>query len=141
MSTKNRFIMEIMSVAACQATKVDGLDTFDHTVAELMVGNRPNPILARGNYKTGEVTVTHAESLGQAGAELYEVLRSYAKGEKVQPFDARVMLMSEDGATPIKSYECLGCVPTKFKSEGFDAGSNDFAMFSFSFRPDDVIVL
>jgi hypothetical protein len=141
MSTKNRFLVEIMGVTACQATKVDGLEAMKHTPAKLMVGNRPNPILARGNYEVGEVTVNHAESLGLAGAELYEKLRAYAKGEAVQPFDARVMLMSEDGATPIKSYECLGCVPTSFKNDGMDAGSNDHAMFTFAFLPDDVIVL
>ena len=141
MSTKNRFIVEIMGVTQCQATDVTGLDTLEHTPAELMVGNRERAILSRGNSKTSEVSVKHAESLGQTSSELYEKLRAYSKGENVEPFDARVLLMSEDGATPIKSYECLGCVPTKFKSEGLDATSNDFAMFTFSFRPDDVIVL
>src|SRR5262245_56400542 len=131
--SKNRFVIEVQGVTACTASKVSGLDAVEHTPSELMVGNRGNPILGPGNQKHGEVTVTHAEGLGQAGAELFELIRAYVKREKVEPFDARVMLMSQDGATPIKSYECLGCVPTKFKGDDLDATSSDEAMFSFSF--------
>lgn len=144
MSTKNRFVVEILGVAKCLATKVDGLESIKHTVAKLKVGNRPNDILARGTYEVGEVTVNHAEAIGNdigAGAELFEMLRSYAKGERVEPFDARVMVMSEDGATPVKSYEFFGCVPTSFKNDGMDAGSNDHAMFTFAFQPEDALVV
>jgi hypothetical protein len=86
-------------------------------------------------------TVNHAESVGLAGAELFEKLRAYVFGEVVEKFGARVMVMSEDGATPIKSYEFLNCVPTSFKNDGMDAGSNDHAMFTFAFLPEDVLVL
>jgi phage tail-like protein len=144
MSTKNRFVVEILGVAKCLATKVDGLESIKHTPAKLMVGNRPNAIVKRGNYEVGEVTVSHAEVIegdAGAGAELFEKTRAYVKGEDVEPFDARVLLMSEDGATPVKSYELFGCVPTSFQNEGLDAGSNDFAMFSFKFQPEDSLVL
>jgi phage tail-like protein len=144
MSTKNRFVVEILGVAKCQATKVDGLESIKHTPAKLPVGNRPNVILGRGNYEVGEVTVNHAEIIGgdsSTGSQLFELLRAYVKGENVQPFDARVMLMSQDGATPVKSYEFFGCVPTSFKGDGMDAGSNDFAMFTFGFQPEDAVIL
>jgi len=137
MSTKNRFVVEIDGVAACQATKVDGLDMLKHTPSKLMVGNRPNPIHNRGNYEVGEVTINHAESLGQTGAELYEWLLQFSKGESVERRNVRVMQMSEDGSTPIASYELVECVPTSFKNDGLDAASTDHGMFTFAVQPDD----
>jgi phage tail-like protein len=144
MSTKNRFVVEILGVAKCLATKVDGLESIKHAPAKLKVGNRPNDILSRGTYEVGEVSVNHAEVIqgdSGAGAQLFELLRSYAKGENVQTFDARVLLMSEDGATPVKSYEFFSCVPTSYQNDGMDAGSNDHAMFTFKFQPEDALVL
>lgn len=144
MPSKNSFIVEILGITKCQASKVDGLESIKHTPSKLMIGTRRNPILGPGNYEVGEVSVSHAEIVGvdgSAGAELFELLRAYAKGENVQPFDARVMVMSDDGATPLKSYEFFGCVPTSFQGDGMDASSNDPAMFSFKFQPEDAIIL
>jgi len=45
--------------------------------------------------------------------------------------------MSEDGSTPIASYELVECVPTSFKNDGLDAASTDHGMFTFAVQPDD----
>jgi phage tail-like protein len=106
-----------------------------------MQGNKPNAQYDRGNYEVGAVTVTHAEADVQTGIEVYNWHRSYVKGEDVTKRGARVIQMDAAGTTPIKTYELQNCVPTDFKSDGFDANSTDPAFFNFGFQPEDVEVL
>jgi phage tail-like protein len=141
MSSKNRFLVEIDGIAQISATKVDGLEAIKHTPSKLMVGNRGNAILGRGNHEFGEVTVNVAEAYQQTALEVFEWHRSYAKGENVEPRGARVIQMDDDGSTPIATYELQGCVPTSFKNDGLDAGSNDNSMFTFAFQPEDCVRL
>jgi phage tail-like protein len=137
MPTKNQFVIEIDGISQLTATKVDGLDSIKHTPSKLMVGNRPNPSHERGNYEVGVINVTHAEGNGVAAGEVHDWFRSFVKGEDTTKRGARVIVMDQDGVTPVSTYEFQNCVPTDFKSDGFDAGSSDPAFFNFAFQPED----
>ncbi|HEY6232804.1 MAG TPA: phage tail protein [Pyrinomonadaceae bacterium] len=137
MSTKNRFVVEIDGISKIEATKVDGLDIIKHTPSKLMVGNRPNAILGRGNYEVGEVTVNHAEALGQTSREVWRWYQDYVKGVDVGKRNVRVVHLDEDGVTLLAEYLLTGCVPTSFKNDGMDAGSSDPSFFTFGIQPED----
>jgi len=137
MSTKNRFVVEIEGIDQIRATKVDGLDVIKHTPAKLMIGNRPNPIHGRGNYEVGEVTVSHAEDLGQTAEQVFLWHQNYIKGFDLAKRNARVVEMGEDGVSVVAEYELQNCVPTSFKNDGMDATSSDHAFFTFGFQPED----
>ncbi len=137
MPTKNQFVIEIDGISQLTATKVDGMDSIKHTPSKLPLGNRPNPTYGRGNYEVGVINVTHAVGSGIAAGEVHEWFRSYVKGEDVTKRGARVIVMDETGVTPVETHEFQNCVPTDFKSEGFDAGSSDPAFFNFAFQPED----
>ena len=141
MSSKNRFLVEIDGIAQISATKVDGLEMIKHTPSKLNVGNRPHAMHFRGNYEVGEVTVNVAEAFPETSAEVFEWQRSFVKGEDVTRRGARVIQMSEDGATPIATYELQECIPTSFKNDGFDAGSSDPSMLTFGLQPEDAVRL
>src|ERR1041385_1448179 len=125
MPNKNSFLVEIDGVTQISASKVDGLEAIKHAPSKLMRGNIPNAEHNRGTYEVGEITVTQAIDDGAVAAEIFEWLRSYVKGEDVTKRGARVIQLDETGATPVKSYECLKCVPTSYAHENFDASSND----------------
>jgi phage tail-like protein len=137
MGNKNQFLVEIDGVASVNATKVDGLDVIKHTPSKLMIGNRGNPIHGLGNHEVGEVTVTHAEVMGQTGREVWRWHRDYIKRVDLVKRNVRVVQFEEDGATVAQEYELRGCVPTSFKSDGTDANSGDPQFFTFGFQPED----
>ena len=136
MGNKNQFVIEVDGIGQLIATKVDGLDVIKHTPSKLMVGNQPNPIHSRGNYEVGEITVQHAEHLGQAAREVYRWHSDYVNGRDVTRRNARVVQMGEDGASVVAEYVFRNCVPTSFKNDGKDAGSSDPDFFTFGFQPE-----
>jgi phage tail-like protein len=138
--SKNRFVVEINSIPSFSATKVEGLEAIKHTPSKLMQGNRPNAQFDRGTYEVGAVTVTHALADLPTRLAVFNWHRSYVKGEDTSKRGARVMFMDSAGQTPLTTYELRNCVPTDFKSDGFDAASNDPAFFSFAFQPEDTDV-
>ena len=141
MPNKNSFLVEIDGITQLTASKVDGLEVIKHTPSKLPRGNRPNVEHSRGTYEVGEVTVTQAIDDGVVAAEVYEWLRSFVQGEDVAKRGARVIQLDESGASPVKSYECLNCVPTSYAHDNLDAGSNDPSYFMFKFQPEDVVPL
>jgi phage tail-like protein len=137
MSTKNRFLVEIDSIDQIRATKVDGLDFSKHTPSKLMVGNRPNPIHGRGNFEVGEVTVNHAEALGQTARQVFQWHKDYRNGVDLIKRNVRVIQLDDDGQSIIAEYQLTDCVPTSYKHDGMDAGSSDPGFITFGFQPDD----
>jgi len=138
MSTKNRFIVEIDGITQMRATKVDGLDLIKHTPSKLMVGNRSRPIHGRGNDEVGEVTVNHAEALGQTANEVFQWHRNYTRGIDLTKRNARVIQLDDDEVTQLAEYQLTECVPTSYKHDGMDANSSDPGFITFGFQPDDV---
>jgi phage tail-like protein len=141
MANKNQFVVEIDGIPSFGATKVDGLEAIKHSPSKLMRGNQPNAEYDRGNYEVGVVTVSNAEADVEVRRAVFEWHRNYVKGLDVAKRGARVMAMDAAGSTPITTYELHNCVPTDFKSQGFDATSNDPAFFDFAFQPEDSDIL
>lgn len=137
MATKNRFVVEIDGIPSFGATKVDGLESIKHQPAKLMRGTAPNPSHERGSYEVGAVTVSNAEADTEIRRAVFEWFRSFVKGVDTTKRGARVMAMDDSGTTPLSTYEFQNCTPTDFKSQGFDANSNDPAFFDFAFQPED----
>jgi phage tail-like protein len=52
----------------------------------------------------------------------------------------RVIVMDEDGRTPVMTYELTNCIPKSFEQETLTAGGNNAAYFKFSVRPEDMEV-
>jgi hypothetical protein len=136
MSSENRYILEGEGISLIQASECKaGAKT--QTPVEIMVGNRPNAILMRGTFKVDELTFKHATSLGTAGAELAQWLDDYCDGVDVSKRGFRLVLMSEDGITPVESHELLNCVPTKYELENHSASGTGASMFTFGLRPEN----
>ena len=137
MPAKYQFLVEVDGIPQMGASKVDGLDTIKHTPSKLDQGNKPNTEHDRGKYEVGEVTVTHAAGKNEIEKAVHQWVHDYVKGVDVSKRGARVIQMSNDGATPVSTYELLNCVPTSFAHEGFDASSSDTSFFTFKFQPED----
>ena len=136
-TANSRFIVELDGVASISSSEVSGLEMLKHTPAKLNIGNRPNPMLVRGNYEVGEVTVKHASAINGAGNEFFQWLRDFARGASVERRGARVLQFDEDGRTIVDTYELRRCVPTSFKAEDKKGGSNDPDFYTFGLLPED----
>lgn len=134
---ENRYILELDGVAAVAASEVT-MPGKDHTPFELYVGNRSNPILGGGNFKIGDLSFKHAHALNQAGTELFQWMDDYTGRIDLSKRNARLVVMDEDGQTPVAEYEMTECVPTSFKPEAHSASGTNASMFSFSLRPTDM---
>jgi phage tail-like protein len=133
----SRYVVEIDGVAAIRASEVSGVG-MEHTLVELHVGNRPNPILVRGNFKVNEVTFKHGHALNSAGVETMAWMQGFINGDVVERRNMRLVIMDEDGLSPVAEYDMSGCVPTKFMVETHQGNANDPSYFSFSLRPEDL---
>jgi phage tail-like protein len=131
---EGRYLLEIDGVTAVRASEVT-MPGKDHTPVELYVGNQPNPILVRGNFKIGDMTFKHATALNLAGEELFQWADDYMDGVEVGKRGVRFVVLSEDGFTPVEEYELQECVPTSFKPETHSASGSGASMFTFGLRP------
>jgi phage tail-like protein len=131
---ENRYLIEVDGVAAVAASEMTP-PSKDHTPVELYVGNQPNPVLSRGNFKIGDFSFKHAHALNQAGADLFQWMDNYTDGIDLTKRTARLVVLDEDGATPVAEYELQECVPTSFKPETHSASGTNASMFSFTLRP------
>ena len=139
-TSENRFLLEIDGIGTIRATEVTMPDK-EHTPVELYVGNRPNPILVRGNFKVNELTFKHATGLGQVTREISQWVDNYTSGLDVTKRGARFIVLDEAGVTPIDTYELRNGVPTRFKPETHGAANTSASMFTFGFRAEDMVRL
>lgn len=138
-TTENRFLFELDGVTAFVASEVNGVGK-DHTEFELYVGNRANPIIGRGNYKCTDVVIKQAHALNEAGFEFMRWMDDYLSGRGGEKRGARLIILDEDGVTPVATYELLECVPKKYEAGNGTASSNNAAMFTATIRPTDLIL-
>jgi phage tail-like protein len=133
---ENRFTVEMNGFAIIEATEITGM-ALDHTVFELFVGNRPNPLIGRGNFKAEEITIRHGHALNRFGEEFFSWMRAVIRGESVERRTFRFIVRGEDGRTVIAEYEARRCLPRRFEEDGHNAGGTNAAMFKAVIRPED----
>lgn len=138
-SSKGRYLFEMDGITSIRASRVQGLDVIKHTPVKFYEGNKPNANLVRGNYEVGEITVQQAEALNQTGSEFFRWIQDFVRGVNTERRGARLVVLDEDGVTPVAEYELIDCVPTSLKVEDQEAGSNDANMFTFGLQPEDCI--
>lgn len=131
---EGRYLLEIDGVTSVRASEVT-MPGKDHTPFELYVGNQPNPILGRGNFKIDALTFKHATALNQSGEELFRWADDFMDGIDLSRRGARFIVLDEAGVTPIEEYELEDCVPTSFKPETHSASGTNASMFTFGLRP------
>ncbi len=135
---ENRYLIEIDGIGQIQASEVT-MPAKDHTPAELYVGNQPNPILLRGNFKVEDLTIKHASALGQTRQQFSDWLDAFAIGADLQRRTARMIVLDEDGVTPVDEYELQNCVPRSFKLETHSASGTGASMFTIGLRPENMV--
>jgi hypothetical protein len=59
-------------------------------------------------------------------------------GSSVQRLEGRVIVLDEDGITPVAICELRKCILKKFASESHNAAGTNAAMFTFVFQPEDL---
>lgn len=134
---ENRYVIEIDGVPVIAASEMTPPDK-SHTPVEIYTGNNPMPQLSRGNSKIGDFSIKHAHALNQAGSDLFQWMDDYADGVDNSKRTARIVVMDEDGVTPVDEYELQDCVPTSYKPEAHSAGGTNASMFSFTLRPSNM---
>jgi phage tail-like protein len=135
-TSEGRYLFEFDGITAIRASKVSGVSK-DHKEFELYVGNQPNPFLGRGNFTCGDLNVQHADALNQTGAEVFQWLDDFISGRSVERRGGRLIILDEDGRTPVAIYELQDCVPKRFMAEDRSAGGAGASFFSFTIRPTD----
>lgn len=133
-TSESRYLFEFDGVTSLQATEVTGLAK-DHTPFELYTSNRPNPRLGRGNYKIGDLTVKHASALNASGDEIFKWIEDFVNGFDVSKRSGRLIILDEDGQTPIDVWELQECIPKKFEIDSHTAGGNNPSFFRFVIQP------
>lgn len=134
--SQNRYLVEIEGIAQFCCSECTPPEK-QHTPVELYESNKPNPNLVRGNFKISDVSFKHAYGINDAAGDCFRWLNDFSSGTNVQRRSARLMVMTEDGLTPLKTYEMERCVPLNFKPETFTASGNDPGYFTFMIRPED----
>ncbi len=139
-TSENRYILEIEGFGTIYASEV----TFggkEHTPAELYIGNQPNPILVRGNFKVNELTFKHAHGLGSVANDAAQWVDDYVDGIDVSKRGGRFIVLDEAGITPLDTWELRGSVPTKFQPETHGASNTNASMFTLGLRPENMVKL
>lgn len=136
-TAENRYVFEFEGVSAIAASEVTGV-AMEHSPVELYVGNRPNPVLLRGTYKASDVVVRHAHALNEAGTEIFDWMAAYLRGDDITPRSGRLIVLDEDGRSPVATYELINCVPKRFEVDGHNASGNNASYFRFTIQPEEI---
>jgi phage tail-like protein len=135
---ENKYNIEIDGIADCRSSEVT-MPSKEHTPAEIYEGNKPSPSLVAGNFKVEDVTVKHAHGLNETEAQMSQWLDDFVSGVDMSRRSARMIVFAEDGREPIAEYEMRRCVPRSFKPEPHNASGTGASMFTFVFRPEDMV--
>jgi len=139
-TSEGRYLFEFDGVTAIRATEVSGLKK-THEEFELYESNRPNPHIGRGHFKVEAVKVKHGHALNSTGQEVFKWMDDFVRGFSVERRGGRLIVLDEDGLTPIAVYEMTLCVPISFEPETHSAGGKNASFFDFSIRPEDLFLL
>ena len=136
-TSEGRYLFEFDGVAAVRSSEVSGVK-ITHEEFELYESNRPNPHVGRGHYKVDTINVKHAHAMNSTGQEVFQWMSEFIRGGNIERRGARLIVLDEDGQTPVAIYELLRCVPISFTAETHTGGGKNASMFTFSIRPEDM---
>jgi phage tail-like protein len=136
-TSQGRFIFELDGVSAVRATEVTGVSK-THEEFELYESNRPNPHLGRGHFKCEKIKVKHGHALNATGDEFFAWLSEFVSGFDTERRTGRLIVLDEDGQTPVNIYELTDCIPISFSPDTQQAGGKDANYFNFELRPEDM---
>jgi len=139
-TSEGRYLFEFDGVSAVRSSEVSGVK-ITHEEFELYESNRPNPHLGRGHYKVDTINVKHAHALNSTGQEVFQWMSDFIRGDNVERRGARLIVLDEDGQTPVDIYELLQCVPISFAAETHTGGGKNASMFTFAIRATDMQLL
>jgi len=137
---ENRYLIEIDGIGQIRATEAT-MPGKDHTPVELYLGNEKNPLLLLGNFKVEALTIKHASALNETRREFSQWLDDFLAGTDLQRRTARMIVLEEDGQTPVDEYELQECVPTSFKLETHSASGTGASMFTMGLRPENMVAI
>lgn len=135
---ENRYLVEIDGISQIRASEAT-MPSKEHTPVEFYEGNKPNPNLLLGNFKVEDMTFKQAHGLNETESQVSQWLDDFVDGVNVTRRGARMIVLSEDGATPIAEYELQRCVPRSFKPEPHTASGTNASMFTFALRPENMV--
>lgn len=137
-TSAGRFIFEFDGVSAIRATEVTGVGK-THEEFELYESNRPNPHIGRGHFKCDKIRVKHAHALNQTGQEVFGWFDRFVQtGDSVERRGGRLLVLDEDGLSPVATYQLEQCIPISFAADTQSAGGKDANFFNFEIRPEDM---
>jgi phage tail-like protein len=136
-TSQGRYIFELDGVSAVRSTEVTGVNK-QHEEFELYESNRPNPRLGRGHFKCEKVRVKHGHALNETGNEFFRWLDDFVNGNDLERRSARLIVLDEDGQSPVAIYELERCIPISFAPDTQQAGGKDANYFNFEIRPEDM---
>jgi phage tail-like protein len=138
-TSEGRFLIEVNGISVCRATEVSGLDK-KHEPFKLYESNRPNPHIGRAHFEISELTIKHAHALNTSAFEFFQWLDDFVKGVNVERRGMRIIVLDEDGATPVDIYECINCVPISMGPETHTAGGSNASYYKFTIKPEDMMM-
>jgi phage tail-like protein len=139
-TSEGRYLFEFEGITSIRSSEVSGVKK-THEEFELYESNRANPHLGRGHFKCEAVKVKHAHALNEAGDEVFQWMSEFLSGANVERRGGRLIVLDEDGTTPVATYELLKCIPISFEPETHSAGGKNASYFSFTIRPEDMELL
>ena len=135
-TSEGRYLFEFDGITAIRSTEVNGLKK-THEEFELPESNKGNPHLGRGHFKCEPIKVKHGHALNSTGEEFFQWMELFIKGDSVERRGGRLVVLDEDGISPVSIYELFDCVPISFEAETHTAGGKNASYFSFTIRPED----
>lgn len=136
-TSEGRYLFEMDGVTAIRSSEVTGV-SLNHEEFELHESNKANPNIGRGNYKCDKIKVKHGHALNSTGVEVFTWMKDFVEGTNVERRNARLIIMDEDGRTPVSTYTLRGCIPISFLVDTQTAGGKNANYFNFEIRPEDM---
>jgi phage tail-like protein len=136
-TSEGRYIFELDGVSAIRSSEVTGVGK-NHEEFELYESNRPNPTLGRGHFKCDKIKVKHGHALNQTGAEVFVWMDDFLNGLNTERRNARLIVMDEDGRSPVATFTLRRCIPISYMADTQTAGGKNANYFNFEIRPEDM---
>ncbi|MGA9768281.1 MAG: phage tail protein [Blastocatellia bacterium] len=136
-TSEGRYLFEMDGVTAIRATEVTGVSKM-HEEFELYESNKGNPHLGRGHFKCEKIKVKHGHALNETGVEVGTWLSDFVDGTNLERRNARLIVLDEDGRSPVTTYTLRRCIPISFAPDTQTAGGKNANYFNFEIRPEDM---
>ncbi|HEY9286264.1 MAG TPA: phage tail protein [Pyrinomonadaceae bacterium] len=134
-TSANRYKVEIDGFPAIFATSASIPETTG-TLHKHQAGNETAPTFGPATWEVGEFSFRHATAQGNVDVQLSEwFLRVHEQGV-VDKRNARLVIYSHDGRTPLRTWQLNNCLPTSIKPEDHEGESDRTSEFTFAIKPE-----